>query len=430
MGPKHRPHAKPARRRRLTVTRIIALESGAEPYDVPDPDMPGLQLHVGAQHADGTPGTKSWQYRFRWRGGRPKMTLGTYPEMGQQEAHEAVRAAKALINKGIDPRRGSPGRRATPKPAVGGSIIPYSVEHLADEFFKRHIRPRLKCPDQVERLINVEVLTEWRTRDARAIKPRDVINLLNGIVDRGSKSIANDLGAYLRQMFLFGIQQGLVDENPVQLLYAPGGEEKPRTRALSDTELGALLGNLDDVLKRAPRTANAVRIALLTACRRGELTGARWSEFDLNSTEPMWRIPPERAKTGVEYLVPLVPAAVEELKLLKRIAGRSPYVLPADSGEGPIDSKLITRSIARHLDSLGKLGIKEFVFHDLRRTVRTGLARLKGPDGKPAVAPHIAERCLNHAQRGVIAAYDVHQYLTEKRQAFEQWAAHLKGLSA
>jgi integrase len=240
-------------------------------------------------------------------------------------------------------------------------------------------------------------------------------------VDRGSRSIANDLATYLSQMFRFGIQRGLVDANPVQLLFRPGGEEKPRNRALSDGELGAMLAQLDDVFKRAPRTANAIRIALYTACRRGELAGARWSEFGLDVKEPEWRIPPERAKTGVEYIVPLVPAAVAEFKELKRAAGRSLYVLPAESGDGSIDSKLITRSIARHLESLRKINVKDFVFHDLRRTCRTGLAQLKIP-------PHIAERCLNHAQPGIVATYDVHQYLDEKREAFTKWAAHLEAV--
>jgi integrase len=425
MGPKPRPKqdvAKTPRRRRLTATRIVSLESDADPYDVFDPDMPGLQLHVGAHLADGSPGTKSWQFRFRWRGHRPKMTLGTFPAMSQKAAHDAVRAANEQIAKGIDPRRGMLTRRALPPPVGGTSqIIPNSVEHLADEFFKRHIRPRLRRPEQVERLINVEVLKTWRTRDARAVAPREVVELLDAIVDRGSRTIANDLAAYLSQMFRFGIQRGLVDSNPVQLLFRPGGEEKPRNRALSDTELGALLSKLDDVFKRAPRTANAIRIALYTACRRGELAGARWSELSLEAKEPVWRIPPERAKTGVEYIVPLVPAAVTEFKELKRAAGRSPYVLPAESGDGPIDSKLITRSIARHLVTLRKIGVKEFVYHDLRRTCRTGLAQLKIP-------PHIAERCLNHAQPGIVATYDVHQYLDEKREALEKWALHLGGL--
>jgi len=45
------------------------------------------------------------------------------------------------------------------------------------------------------------------------------------------------------------------------------------------------------------------------------------------------------------------------------------------------------------------------------------------------VRPNIAERCSNHAQTGIIATDDTHQYLDEKRPALNQWAAHPTGLA-
>jgi hypothetical protein len=58
-----------------------------------------------------------------------------------------------------------------------------------------------------------------------------------------------------------------------------------------------------------------------------------------------------------------------------------------------------------------------------RRTCRTGLARLKIPQ-------HIAERVLSHAQEKIPGTYDAHDYLEEKREALDKWAAHLQGLKA
>jgi integrase len=119
--------------------------------------------------------------------------------------------------------------------------------------------------------------------------------------------------------------------------------------------------------------------------------------------------------------VPLTSVAVDLFERLKRMAGRSPWVFPAEAGDSPMDPKLMTRSVARHLDSFAKHKVDAFTAHDLRRTVRTGLARL-------GVRPDIAERCLNHAQPGIVATYDVHQYLDEKRDALNKWAAHLESL--
>jgi integrase len=103
------------------------------------------------------------------------------------------------------------------------------------------------------------------------------------------------------------------------------------------------------------------------------------------------------------------------------LADRSPWVFPAEDGDGPTDPKLLTRSIARHLDTFAEHKVSAFTLHDLRRTVRTGLAKL-------GIRPDIAERCLNHAQPGIIATYDTHQYLDEKRNALTQWAGHLRAL--
>ncbi len=419
------PKTTAGRRRRLTATSLTRLRSEAEPFDLTDPDCPGLQLHVAAQLADTSEGARSWQYRYRWHGKRVRATLGQYPETGIAAAHDLVREARELLGKGIDPRKSgltgrSRARRLSSAPD-GAAAAPYSIDTLASEFMARFITPNRKNPTEVQRMLDKDVLSEWAGRDARTVKPRDVLELLDGIVDRGSAIMSNRVHSLLKQLFKYGVHRQIIEISPVQLLYLPGGVEKPRSRTLADAELTALLANVDEVMSRAPRTVATLRLMLYTACRRSEIGLARWSHFQLDSDAPAWRVPPELSKTDVEYLVPLVPEAVHELRKLKRAAGRSPWVFPNGAADKPADPKILTRSLARHLKALAAKKIKPFVLHDIRRTVRTGLARL-------TVAPHIAERVLNHTQPGIIAAYDTHAYLDEKRAALEKWAAHLEGL--
>lgn len=59
----------------------------------------------------------------------------------------------------------------------------------------------------------------------------------------------------------------------------------------------------------------ALQFLILTAARSGEVRGATWQEFDLETAE--WRIPPERMKAGKLHIVPLVPAAVAILEELR-----------------------------------------------------------------------------------------------------------------
>ena len=63
--------------------------------------------------------------------------------------------------------------------------------------------------------------------------------------------------------------------------------------------------------------------------------------------------------------------------------------------------------------------------HDLRRTFRTNLGRLK-------VRPDIAERLVNHisARTEMEETYDLYTYLPEMREAMEKWEAFLQAIVA
>jgi integrase len=121
--------------------------------------------------------------------------------------------------------------------------------------------------------------------------------------------------------------------------------------------------------------------------------------------------------------LPLSNWAIAELKVLKRMAGRSRFVLPAAHPDQPADPKIISRSVARSLKRFKKIGVEAFTVHDLRRAGRTGLARLK-------VSRDIAERVLNHAPDKIEGTYDVFDYLDEKRAALSLWEEYLRQLKA
>ena len=63
-------------------------------------------------------------------------------------------------------------------------------------------------------------------------------------------------------------------------------------------------------------------------------------------------------------------------------------------------------------------GVTNWTFHDLRRSARTRMSQI-------GVNADVAERCLGHLATGVRAVYDRHDFLAEKRNALERWAAEL-----
>jgi hypothetical protein len=83
------------------------------------------------------------------------------------------------------------------------------------------------------------------------------------------------------------------------------------------------------------------------------------------------------------------------------------------SGERPYSG---TKRLKEILDR--DSGVTGWVLHDIRRTVRSGLAELH-------VLEEVAERILNHAKKGLAKVYDRHAYIEEMRAAMEEWAARV-----
>ena len=156
-------------------------------------------------------------------------------------------------------------------------------------------------------------------RDARTIKPREVVELLDGIVQRGSRVMANRVAGLLSQMFRFGVHRDSVEASPVQLLYRPGGKERPkiepspipRSRRCSPVWMTC-----------CARPAWPARSASCSSPDSAalELALARWRDVDFEAKT--WMIPAAHSKTGVAHLLPISPAAAKEFERLKRIAGR------------------------------------------------------------------------------------------------------------
>jgi integrase len=280
------------------------------------------------------------------------------------------------------------------------------------------VRPSRKRPEYVERALKRDVLSVWRGRDARTIAEREVIELLDGIVERGSRVMANHVARMVGQMFKFGIHRAIVERSPVQLLVLPGGKEKPRVRVLSDAEIKAYLAG-PTACTRYERLAHVVTLLLLTAQRRGELALARWA--DINFEARTWQIPDENAKTARGHIVPLSDSAVGEFQALRRLARHSPFVLPGNGGSRAVEPRLLTRGIAKNMKRFAKQRIARFTLHDLRRTAASGMTRL----GIPRL--HV-EKVLNHSTGDIAEVYDRHDYASEKREALEKWAAHLMTL--
>ena len=254
------------------------------------------------------------------------------------------------------------------------------------------------------------------------------------MVDRGAKALAGKVLATIKQLFKFAQVRGYIDSSPAYPLNPGdlGVVNNIRERALDTDEEGEAQADLVEIcalwraLDKAPRLSPQIRfgvkILLLTGVRSGELRLAQWEHIDFDAAT--WKIPASNTKNAKAWTVPLSPQVLDLFKNLHKAAEGSQWVLPSFmgdfTGESPITDKALARAVKRLFsltDSDGNrlLPIDYFTPHDLRRTLRTHLSRL-------GVAPHIAEKCLNHSLSKLGKTYDKHTYLDDRREALEKWA--------
>ena len=149
---------------------------------------------------------------------------------------------------------------------------------------------------------------------------------------------------------------------------------------------------------------------ILTGCRRDEIGALRWDELNLKTG--MLIIREGRVKNRHALRLPLPEAALDILRAIPRRDGPSVFGHPAHGFTGWSVAK-------RKLDArLADVSLPNWRLHDLRRSMRTGLGRL-------GIAPHVAELCINHVKKGVLADYDHYSYEAEIAAALAQWAEHV-----
>jgi integrase len=266
-------------------------------------------------------------------------------------------------------------------------------------------------------------LARWAGRDVSSITKRDVVALLNDIVEGGAPVVANRTLSILKTAFRWCMKRDYLVASPCDHVDA-AAPESPVERCLSDLEIAALW-------RAAARTGYPfgpmVQLLLLTGQRRDKVREAPRSEFDLAGQ--VWNLPGDRTKNGRDHLVPLSPAAVAILADLPKIrsAVRStPGWLFAIGGQVPMSSPHRYKSQFDEimLEELRKLGVEGAVawrIHDLRHTLKTWMQHAQIPkDVRNAVQ--------DHYDGGMDELYGHDSFEAEKREALECWAAHILDL--
>jgi integrase len=243
-------------------------------------------------------------------------------------------------------------------------------------------------------------------KEFASITQPDIVECIRAL---GSDSVVKQARESLIMLYEFAQQEAFVEVgfNPAQATRPVKRSKDEKGRVLSDRELIAVWNAADGL----GDYGRIVKLAILLGNRRDEIGRMRWCDLK----DSVWHLPADRTKTGHARDIPLSAAALAIIGT--QPAGRK-HVFGAMDRDGFNGWSDYTDKIAGKL--LGKLD-GPFKLHDLRRTMRSGLTRLR-------VDRDVRELMIGHVQPQLERIYDREKLLALQADGFEQWSLHVRRL--
>jgi integrase len=394
-------------------------------------DGGGLYLRITAS------GTKSWLFRYRRNGRLRDMGLGAVDEVTLAQARRLAGDARQQLAEGKDPLEA----KAASKPAPAAHAND-DAPREPDRTFEACAKAMLK--DVQSQWRNEKHRAQWATTLAMYAYPiigsmhvaditvEDVMRVLQQPVKGTRKrhaekgpfwNVKTETASRVRGRIeavlgwakvtyrIGGDNPARWDDNLERKLPAQGKIKKVRHHpALPYTELPEFMKTLRT--KFTSISARALELVVLTACRTGEVRGAKFDEFDLE--KGVWIIPEGRMKASKEHKVPLMPRAVEIVKELAEVR-ISDYVFPSTKPDSPISDMGILqclRGIAPGVTS-----------HGMRSALKDwALDCTEFED-------YLTEAALAHASADKVRnAYARSNLFARRRRVMQTWSDYLDGL--
>jgi integrase len=402
----------------VAVDKLRPPETGR--IEIWDTVLPAFGLRIAAARTGQEP-RKTWQVMYRVNGKQVRETIGTLGTIARlEDARNLARLSIRKAQNGINPLEERQQAEDTERQRIEAEAArQYDVvAAVADRYLDRYAVKRMRHDyfAETKRTFERDLKPALGTKPIGEVTRRDVRELIEAIVERGSPSHANHVLAYARAFLNWAVSNDLIERNPCDGLKMPAPAVE-RDRALDDREIRLFWLACDQI---GWPFGPLFQLLLLTAQRRDELAQAEWTEFDLDRA--VWTLPRERTKNDKAHIVHLSSSAVQILAALPR-AGEHGFLFTT-TGDSPVSG--FGRARERLATSIAAIAgaIEPFTLHDLRRTAATGMAGL-------GVAHHVVDRILNHVAgkiSGVARIYNRHEYADERRAALERWARHVEEL--
>lgn len=363
----------------------------------------GLALQVSPN------GARSWVLRAMVGGKRREMGLGGYPDVTLAGAKEAARAARALIDQGIDPVAERQAKRSALAAAIASAMtfkeasMSYISAHEAGWKSTKHAAQWRNTLETYA----FPVIGKIAVSDIETSHVMRVLEPIWLAKTETASRVRGRIESILDWATVRGFRKG---DNPARwrghiehLLAARADVQKTEHHSAMDyREVGAFMALLR---QKEGMGARALEFAILCASRSGEVRGATWSEIDLPAA--VWTIPANRMKAEREHRIPLTVEAMKLLEALPRIDGTD-LIFPS--------SKKTELSDATLTATLKRMGLS-VTAHGFRSSFRDWA-------GETTAYPReVIEHALAHQLKDKAeAAYARGSLFDKRRRLMADWA--------
>ena len=261
-------------------------------------------------------GGRAYVAQTRGPEGSRRVTVGRHGVINADEARRRAALIIARVKAGEEPLPASRSARPANGPTVAELAARYFEEHVA-------VRCKPKTAETARTAVNRYILPALGKLPSMAVRRTQVMALHHRLADR--PAMANAVLATLSHMYTLAEEWGAISEGTNPCRSVVKYPARRRERFLTDAEFDRLGRVLDEAPVRggaSPAAIAAIRLLMLTGCRKNEILALRWEDVDLEAGD----LTLADAKTGPRT-VSLSPAAVKLLAGLPRAPG-NPWVIP------------------------------------------------------------------------------------------------------
>jgi len=401
---------------RLKAIWVDRVKAGVE---AGRPQTPGMHCDGGGLYLQTVTHGASWIYRYALLNGRHgrtrEMGLGPLTLYGLAEARALALDARRLRHQGIDPIEHRRTARAQQRLDAAKAI---TFQQCADAYIKAHRSAwrSARHADQWSATLSTYVHPVLGALPVQAIDTTLVLKVLEPIwtaTPETASRVRGRIESILDWAKVRGYRDG---ENPARwrghldhLLPARSKVQRVKHHAaLPYAELPAFMIKLH---QREGIAARVLEFCILTAARLGEVTGAKWGEFNL--LDEVWTIPGHRMKNGREHRVPLSDAALavlKEMRTLRPIDDADAYVFPGSKPGRSLSNKGIWQLVTR------RMGLN-ITTHGFRSTFSDWAHE------RTSYSNHAIEQSLAHTIGSAVErAYRRTDLFEQRRRLMQQWS--------